>query len=168
VSPAGLGCRLLVLLALTWRPLLAAEPDPRIAEEIEDALIRLSEMGALQAPDTSKRLVIRREAQVRYQLGAVVGIEPGKDEMPVLAITPGGHAEQMGLQLGDRILAINGVQLAHSSDLGADFVLAVSRFKGRLELHVRRGERELNLRGRAEAIMVPGYRLVIEPPVDAP
>jgi predicted metalloprotease with PDZ domain len=158
-----------LLLALAWSPAsVAIDPDPRIAEHIEDTLIRLSDMGALERPGVPRRLLIEREAQVRYQLGAVVGIEPGKQEMPVLAITPGGHAEQMGLQLGDRILTINGVQLAQSSDLGADFVLAVSRYKGRLELHVRRGEQELKLQGQAEAIMVPGYRLLIYPPVDPP
>jgi len=156
----------MILCALVPVAALAVEPDPRIAPEIDDALTRLSDMGALQATGPSGRVVVEREAMVRYQLGAVVGIEPGADEMPVLAITPGGDAERMGLQLGDRLIEVNGVRLAHSSDLGRDFVLAVSRRRGKLDVRVRRGATELHLQGTAEAVLVPGYRLVIDVPVE--
>lgn len=151
--------------ALACPVLHAADPDPRIAKEIEETLMRLADMGALDTVDPSRPLVIKQEARMRYELGAVVGVQRGEDESPVLAITPGGHAERMGLQVGDHVISINGVVLARSEDPGSDFARAISRSEGRVALVVRRGEETLALARVAEAVEVPGFRIEITQPL---
>jgi predicted metalloprotease with PDZ domain len=131
----------------------AAEPDPRIAEEIETALLRLAELGALDALEGGRPLIVEREPRVRYELGAVVEIGPELRHADVVAITPGGSAAAMGLAVGDRIHAINGVSLVGQADPGAAFAQAVMQ-SGALQLS-----------GSAEPVLVPGFRLRIEQPL---
>ena len=150
---------------LVAAPAAAAEPDPRIAEEIETALLRLAEMGALDALENGRPLTVEREPRVRYELGAVVEIGPELRHADVVAITPGGSAAAMGLVVGDRILAINGVSLAGQADPGAAFAKAVMQSGGRFTLDVRRRGRALQLTGSAEPVLVPGFRLRIEQPL---
>jgi predicted metalloprotease with PDZ domain len=143
----------------------AAEPDPRIAEEIETTLLRLAELGALDALEDGRPLTIQREARLRYELGAVVEIGPRLAHAEVVAITPGGSAARMGLAVGDRIVAINGVALGGDGDPGATFARAVMESGGRFTLAVRRRGRALELVGSAEPVQVPGFRLRIEQPL---
>jgi len=158
------GLALLAFCAWCSGSALAQQPDPRIADEIEEALLRLADMGVLQGGD-GRPLVIERQPRVRYELGAVVGIEDGLDALPVVAITPGGHAERMGLKVGDRIVSINGIVMARSADPGADFAQSVSRAQGKVALTIRRDDREILINGIAEAIEVPGFRLSISQPL---
>jgi predicted metalloprotease with PDZ domain len=144
---------------------VAAEPDPRIAKEIEAAVMRLADMGALDQVDASQPLVVQQEARMRYELGAVVRVERGVQESPVLAITPGGYAERMGLKVGDRVLAINGVVLSRSDDPGRDFAAAIGRSNGRLQMQVLRGRETLELAQDIEAVEVPGFRIEISQPL---
>lgn len=159
--------RCIMLLAAALSPMAAhaEREDPRIAAEIEATLMRLSDMGALDAVQPQQPLTIERKARVRYELGAVVGLQPGVEEPPIVAITPGGQAERMGLRVGDRILSINDVNLASSDEPGAEFARAVSQAGGRISLRLRRGERVLEIAGQAEAILVPGFRLKIDRPL---
>lgn len=159
-------------LLLASGPLLAATPLPafadtdteaRVADEIEATLLRLSESGALRAHQ-GKTLQVEREARVRYELGAVVDIDLDAGSVTIVAITPGGSAERMALQVGDRIVAINGLDLAKSEDLGGDFALQAARAQGELMLTVRRGMRQFEVRGRAEQVLVPGFRLRVDLP----
>nr|WP_282452912.1 PDZ domain-containing protein [Lysobacter sp. CAU 1642] len=145
-------------------PSMAAESEVerQVADEVEAALLRLAESGALA--ETGRSLSIEREPRVRYELGAVVEIDTASGEAPIVAITPGGSAERMGLRVGDRILAINDLDLTRSEDPGADFARSTARAQGRLRLVVRRGERRLELAGSAERVLVPGFRLRIEQP----
>jgi predicted metalloprotease with PDZ domain len=122
-------------------------------------------MGALDAVDPSRPLVVEQEARVRYELGAVVRVRRGDQESPVLAITPGGHAEHMGLAVGDKVISINGVVLARSEDPGRDFASAITRAAGRVTLVVRRGEHTLELSRVVEAFEVPGFRIEITQPL---
>lgn len=159
-------CVLWGLMALG--PVCAAESteevERRVGDEVEAALLRLAESGLLD--DYQGRVLnIEREPRVRYELGAVVEIGPDSGAAPVVAITPGGSAERMGLQVGDRILAINGVDLGRSEDPGADFARSAARWKGQLRLRVQRGEQQLELEGRAEPVLVRGFRLRIDPAV---
>lgn len=140
-----------------------ADADERIADEIEATLLRLSESGALRAHQ-GKSLQLKREAQVRYELGAVVDIDLDVGSVVIVAITPGGSAEKMALRVGDQITAINGLDLAKSADLGRDFALQAAKAGGELTLTVRRGMREFEVRGRAEQVLVPGFRLRIDLP----
>ena len=154
-----------LLLACLGVPMAAADSDAeaRIADEIEATLLRLSEQGALKA-NRGNTLSLEREAKVRYELGAVVDIDLQASTVTIVAITPGGSAERMALQVGDRILAVNGLDLARSSDLGTDFAMHAARAKGELQLTVRRGTREFEVSGQADQVLVPGFRLRVELP----
>jgi C-terminal processing protease CtpA/Prc len=145
-------------------PALAA--DPRLEQEVDEMLLRLIDRGVLGPRRPDKAIVLEREARVRYELGAVVSRPRGgaTDALEVLALTPGGRAEAMGLHVGDRILRINGVELARSPDPGADMAVALHRREGRLHVELLRGERRMQVEGRAEAIPIPGFRLVIDRP----
>ena len=50
--------------------------------------------------------------RTRYELGAVVDVRRASaDGVPLLAITPGGAADRLGLQAGDRLRTVNGRRL---------------------------------------------------------
>lgn len=145
---------------------VSAEPeDPRITAEIEATLLRLSDMGALDDVQPQSSLTIEREARVRFELGAVIGLQPGVEEPPIVAITPGGHAERMGLKVGDLIIMLNGLRLAESENPGQDFARLVNQAQGRVDLQLRRDGRLMQVEGNAEAILVPGFSLTIRRPV---
>jgi len=154
-----------LILSLALVPLASAsEPDPRIITELESALIRLYETGALDGIDPDSPLVIEREARTRYELGAVVDASAGGHGLPVLAVTPGGAAEQIGLRPGDRLLRLNQVALADAEDPVARFVAAVQQSDGSFDMAVAREGREIALSGQARATEVPGYRLQVTAP----
>jgi len=155
---------LAVALAIAFLPAAAsAGPDPRIAAELESTLVRLSEMGALS--DAGDRdLVIDRPARLRYELGTVVDTRPDPQGLPVLAVTPGGAAAALGLEVGDRLLEVNGQPLATVADPGPVLLAAVEGEKGMLAVRLRRDGRELQLSGRAEAVYVPGFQLAVQGP----
>jgi membrane-associated protease RseP (regulator of RpoE activity) len=142
---------------------VAVEPDPRVAAEIESALIRLHELGAFDSAGGAL-LELERPARTRYELGAVVDITPQQGGLPVLAITPGGAAEQLGLQVGDRLLQVNGYALASAADAASGFMAAVESAGGQLALRVARGDRVLQMNGQAQPTDVPGYRLQVTAP----
>lgn len=156
---------LTVIATLFVQAAAAHEPDPRIAKEIEATLMRLVDMGALDEVDLSRPLVVKQEARMRYELGAVVRVERGMKESPVLAITPGGYAERMGLKVGDLVQAVNGVVLSSSEDPGREFASAISRSAGQLTIQVLRGERTLELAAQVQAIEVPGFKIEISQPM---
>lgn len=105
---------------------------------------------------------ISRPAQVRYELGAVVDVRQADAAGPrVVAITPGGAAERIGLRPGDRLLRVNGVKLANATDLAVRLPAAVAKDGGRLEIAGTRGGQALALSGEADAMGIPAYKLVI-------
>lgn len=144
----------------------ARAADARIEQEVEETLLRLLDMGALEAASPGRPIVIRREARMRYELGAIVArpIAGEASGLEILALTPRGQAERMGLQVGDLILEINGLDLSHSDDPGGAMARALMRARGRLRVLLSRGGRQLQVEGQAEAIEVPGFRLQIDRP----
>ena len=160
--------RVLAALLLVVMLLCGADParanDPRIEQEIEETLLRLLDMGALEASMPGRPIVIEREARMRYELGAIVARtrEGDAGSLEVLALTPKGQAERMGLHVGDRILEINGLDLSRSDDPGAAMARALLRSRGRLQVELLRGTRQLRFEGQAEALEVPGFRLRID------
>jgi hypothetical protein len=130
-----------------------------VAGEVELALLRAADRGALPGPDEAP-LRIETPASTRYELGAV--IDPSSTRGPtVIALTPGGAAERMGLHVGDRLLAVNGSSLAtlpQPLDVMRD---ALVRDQGDLALDVERAEQRLALNGRADALTVPAYAMTI-------
>ncbi len=104
-------------------------------------------------------LVIEQPARLRRELAAVVDGRPDDGGLPrVMAVTPGGAADRMGLRAGDRLLRIN------DSDLGADpnaQLRAALDAGPRLALQVQRGDQEASLSGALDALAIPAYRLEI-------
>ena len=85
----------------------------------------------------------------RWSLGAVVDVRAADARgAQVLAVTPGGAAERLGVQPGDRLLAVNGRAL----DAGAADALAeaVQAGNGKLRLELARDGRRLALSGQAD------------------
>lgn len=145
----------LALLAMAT----AASASPASADPMLDAaVLALLERGVLSA-EAGQPAVLERPAEWRRELGAVIDGQPEDGGLPrVLAITPGGAAERMQLQVGDRLLSANGQPLttAHPGPLLRAAVAGDS-----LELEVQRGEQRLALRGLLDQIMVPAYRLEV-------
>jgi C-terminal processing protease CtpA/Prc len=158
---------LLCALPFASRAGEARANDPRIEQEIEETLLRLLDMGALEASAPGRPIVIEREARMRYELGAIVARPRGGDGsgLEVLALTPRGQAERMGLHVGDRILEINGEDLARSEDPGKTMARALMRSRGSMHVELLRGTRRMQIEGAAEAIEVPGFRLKIDRPL---
>lgn len=145
----------LVLLALAL-PALAAD------DRLDSAILSLIEQGRLEHLDGAP-LVIERPARTRFELGAVVDPAPEDNGPPrVLALSPGGAAQRMGLLTGDRLRSANGQSLLPAGAASAlPGLLEASG--GRLELEVQRGDDALTLAGSADPVEVPAYRLQIEP-----
>lgn len=155
----------LALAAVLAAPLtVAGDPPDRqelVQQEVENLLLRLSESGALPGPEDSP-LVVQSPPQVRHDLGAVIDLALVEGGAPVLAVTPGGTAERIGLQPGDRLLALNQLRLGQGTTRSA-LREAVEANDGRIELEVARGGRTLALAGEADAVQTPEYSLTVAP-----
>lgn len=164
------GARALVALSLVLPLACGADAaranDPRIEQEIEETLLRLLDLGALEASAPGRPIVIEREARMRYELGAIVARPRAGDNggLEVLALTPRGQAERMGLHVGDLILQINGLDLSRSDDPGSAMARALLRSRGRMRVELLRGTRQMQIEGQAEVMEVPGFRLRIDRP----
>ncbi|MBS7458947.1 PDZ domain-containing protein [Coralloluteibacterium stylophorae] len=153
----------LLLCALLATGAATAAPPP-VAEAVDAMLLSLADRGAL--PDTAgAAVVIERPAQTRYELGAVVDLQPSSDPgLRVLAVTPGAAADRLGLRSGDRLLGVNGSDLG-----GADedaLASAVAAGEGELTLRIARGGRTLELAGRSDVHELPAYRLTLTPALE--
>ena len=142
---------------------VAAQPDPRIAAELESTLARLYESGAFD-DSNGQPIELARAPRERYELDAVVDARTADGGLPVLAVTPGGNGDRLGLRPGDRLLALNQVPLAGSTDPVGEFLAAVESSRGSFDLTVGRDGRELRLAGAAEPTPVPGYRIAVTAP----
>lgn len=151
--------RLLLASLLLPLPIWAtAANETAIAEEIDSALIRLADRDAFDGAGAA----IRRDARVRYELGAVVDVRsPAPNGLPVLSVTPGGAAERIGLRLGDRLLGVNGTRVATSKSAGKELPALVAASRGKLALEIARSNRRIELTGQADRIVLPAYSLTI-------
>lgn len=91
---------------------LVMRPDDRLREELKVLLVDLIESGAFGSPSpTNIELAIDSPRQRISSLGVLVdssGAAAARDGLHVLGTTPGGSAQRIGLQAGDRITAVNG------------------------------------------------------------
>jgi membrane-associated protease RseP (regulator of RpoE activity) len=150
----------LILIALGV-PAAALSTTPRVDAEMQALLVRLAEAGQLPGPDQSA-MTIDQPERVRHELGAVVDVRtPDSAGLPVLAVTPGGAADRLGVLPGDRLLAINGRSFAGSDPVADTFREALSARGGELELELSRGGQRLALSGEADAVVVPAYTLTV-------
>lgn len=150
---------LLALPLLLALPASAQQPDTaQLRRDVESSLLSLADRDALGGSDAP--LTISAPAQVRYELGAV--IVPRADGAPaVMAISPGGAADRMQLQVGDRLLSINGKALSGVDDPVAVLQSTAARDEGRLRLDLRRADRQLVAAGNADIVAIPAFQLVV-------
>jgi hypothetical protein len=138
-----------------------ADQDERtatLARDIEGALVKAAERGALDDAGTPLRL--SAPAGARYEIGAVVDARAAGGPR-VLALTPGGAAERMGLRAGDALVSVNGVDLASTGQPGEALARAVAAENGSLRIRARRDGRAVSLAGTADVVAVPAYTLVV-------
>ena len=89
----------------------------------------------------------------RYELGAVVDVrQASRDGIAILAVTPGGAAERMGLRTGDRLLAINGRRLDGTPKPSSTLEGALQESSGALQVEASRNGKPLVLSGHADAV----------------
>lgn len=159
------GCVLAASLGSLPRLAPAAEADAvleqRLHQELQGVLLRLVDSGEA-SPEQLAALTVTAAPSRRAEFGAIVdlGADPAPG-VPVLAVTPGGNAAQLGLRAGDRILAIDGESLASATGATAAAALQ-ARLTGdaqRIRLSVARGGGTRELEGTLRSHPLPGYRL---------
>lgn len=134
--------------------------EMEISRAIDKVLVN-SLSGQLLA---TQPLVIERPERQRIELGAVVDVRKANVAgLPVLAVTPGSAAARLGLQVGDRLLAINDDPVTTELDPGPVLLAAIAAGEGLLVLEVQRGNQQLKLKGPADLITIPAYTLTIQP-----
>lgn len=105
--------------------------------------------GCLLAASFQLHAATAPEDDAGWSLGAVVDVrDAGSDGARVLAVTPGGAAERLGLRPGDRLLAVNGRAL--DANAAEALAAAVQAGDGSLRLEVARDGRRLALSGAAD------------------
>lgn len=142
--------------------------EQRLHEEVQAVLMRLVESGELAARD-AEALSLSAPVSQQVDFGAILDVRhrAGADTgLPVLAVTPGGSADRIGLRAGDQVLAVGEVELR---GLGADAhgrARAAQRLREELvasaedvELRVLRDGVETRLRGPVRLVQLPAYRL---------
>ena len=93
---------------------------------------------------------------MRYDLGAVVDVRRASTQgVTVLAITPGGSAEKMGLQVGDQLRAINGRRLHDTTKPSAALETALQESGGSLQVELVRDGKPIQVSGGVEAVSPP-------------
>lgn len=146
-----------VYLALGIPAAAAADPAARLSAEVDAALLRLADRGELPAAEP---LRIEQPPRTRRELGAVLDLAADGRGAAVLAVSPGGAAERLGLRRGDRVLVLNGVELRGNDD--AELLHdALEAGEGGLVLRIERDGVEQELRGLADSTTLPGYQLLL-------
>jgi PDZ domain len=151
------------------RASVGQDTEQRLRDELRSVLLRLAETGALGQRPVDATLSLNEPARRVNDLGMVVdSSNVAVDGLPVLATTPGSSAERMGLQPGDRVLAVNGESLR---GLGADErgrARAAAQLRERVErladgaalkLDIQRDGRSLSLDGAVASVYLPALRM---------
>lgn len=149
-------------LAVAVTVCAAADSQAQSTRELDAALLQMSERGELK--DAGRPQVIQKPAQVRYELGAVVDVRSSRGAgLPILAVTPEGAATRIGMKVGDRLVALNGVRLDGTAAPAPLLEQAMQSGQGRITAAVMRGTATQTLQGAADIVAVPAYRLEIGP-----
>lgn len=149
-----------LLLVLSSSTALAAEAGS--TQALDDAVLAAAQF-APNEPDGAP-VVIEQPARVRNELGAVIDAQPADGGLPkVMAITPGGAAARMDLRTGDRLLRVNGAELAAGASAGLALRDAVQSERANIDLQVQRAGDVVAISGPVERIEIPAYRLAVTP-----
>jgi membrane-associated protease RseP (regulator of RpoE activity) len=116
----------------------------------------LSAASAAQAAEPVMAGVLQAgaaAARVRYELGAVVDVrQASANGATILAITPGGAADRLGLRAGDKLRAVNGRRLDSAPKPSSTLESALQEGNGALRVEAVRNGKTLALSGRADAV----------------
>lgn len=139
-------------------------PEQRVREELRAVMAELIESGAF-GDKTPQQIVldVNAPAQRVSNLGVLVdSAQDGRDGLHVLAVTPGGSGERMGLRGGDVLVALNGTPLtgiAQAATLRR--VVDALPDGGALSFEVRRGGRTETVSGALSSVYLPAMRLTV-------
>lgn len=145
--------------------LWAADPQPT-ADALRLAVDRALFETLSQRPAPTDGLTIEQPERQSLELGAVVDVRrPDPAGLPVVAVSPGAAAERLGLKVGDRLMAINGLDVAGVPAPAQALLQALQDSNGDLTVQLLRGSVQLTLAGSVDTVTLPAYRLVLQPPV---
>lgn len=152
---------LLVALALGGLAHAAdANVEQRLRGELDAVMTELIQSGAF---DGEGSLDVGAPARRVADLGLLVdSARADADGLRVLAVTPGGGAERIGLRAGDSLLALNGTSLARA-DGGATLRDTVDALPdgSTLAFYVQRDGNAQTLSGPLRSIELPPMRLTV-------
>lgn len=139
--------------------------EQRLREELNVVMIDLIQSGAFGNTSPQQiALSVDSPPQMVSNLGLLVDSKGGGagDGLHVLAVTPGGNAERMGLRAGDVLVALNGAQLS-SADGAAALRNTVDTLPdgARLDFSVRRDGRTTTIGGAAASTYLPAMHLSV-------
>ncbi|GAA0712348.1 PDZ domain-containing protein [Dokdonella soli] len=139
--------------------------EQRVSEELRAVMTELIETGAFgdQSPQRIA-LDVDTPAQRVSNLGVLVdSARDAHDGLRVLAVTPGGGGERMGLRAGDVLVAVNGTSLAGAGGAAASLRQTVDSLPngGALAFDVRRDGRAQKVSGALSSVYLPAMHLTI-------
>jgi hypothetical protein len=152
-------------------PALAAPDADVLRERVERAVLEwMDARGEAASPDLSLSLPEQQVADVGIIFDGTW--EPGADAegLRVLGVRPGSAGARMGLRAGDRIVAVNDVQLRHLGETGDGRARAASALAALvsglphdepLRLVVLRDGAELELSGPVDVRYLPAIHLAL-------
>lgn len=160
--PAGALALLVALACGAAVPASAsdAQVEQRLRGELDAIMTELIQSGAF---DGGGSLEVGTPARRVADLGLLVdSAHADESGLRVLAVTPGGGAERIGLRAGDTLLALNGTSLARA-DGGATLRRSVDALPdgSPLAFYVRREGTTQTLSGPMRSIELPPMRLTV-------
>ena len=141
----------------------SASAEQRVRDNLRLLMADLVADGAFGEQSANEiALTIDMPAQRISNLGLVAGIAK-PNGVEVLAVTPGGNAETMGLRSGDTLLSFNGKALGEGDAAVARLRGDVSRLPdgGSIALQISRNGEFQNLTGHLSSVEVPAMRLQV-------
>ena len=167
---AGVASRLPGVTAV--QTAIALTPEQRLREELRVLLMDMIQSGAFgaTAPDRIQ-LALDEPARRVSDLGVLVDSASGeraRDGLHVVATTPGGSAQRMGLRGGDVLLAVNDVALNGLGDETGGGARAAAVLRGQvdalgdgatLRFRVLRAGRTLDVAGPLASVWMPAMSL---------
>lgn len=158
-----LRCTVLACLIASANTSMAAS-EPPTSDEIRLAVDRALYEALSQRPAPEGVLTIEQPERQSFELGAVIDVrKPDATGLPVVAISPGSAAERLGLKVGDRLLGVNGQDVAGAVAPGTVLLQALQNGDGDLTMQVLRGSAQMTLAGSVDLVTLPAYRLVLQP-----
>jgi hypothetical protein len=138
--------------------------EQRLREELSVVMMDLIQSGAFGATSPQQIAIdVDAPAQKVSNLGLLVDSKASAgDGVHVLAVTPGGNAERIGLRAGDVLVALNGSSLA-SADGAATLRSTVDALPdgGRLDFNVHRDGKSQAVGGAASSMYLPAMHLSV-------